>query len=263
MSPPPKAVPNFSLPFYSKYFNKFTDMVQPHPNPLRSNPPGQKPELPPALPVPAKSALRINSLPILLPSTRETEPKTYPQPLPSNPTTQLSTHPPSLWLTGTASPQFAPSSLDYIRALISARRALLKKSSRDHRSVEIRKRMDKGSGQLLLAAAQPPTTPPAAEELDSRYFLCSLSRSAQRARVGNPDRRYHLLPSIPAQKLKEKLKNQVIERCQLQQQEQAGNNGRLRCSMYTLCAMMLKGNKQAEAEYFQRWQEELVYGMEF
>lgn len=263
MSPPPKPVPNFSLPFYSKYFNKFTDMVQPHPNPLRPNPPGQKPELPPALPVPAKSVLRIKSLPILLPSAGETEPKTYPQPLPSNPTTQLSTHPPSLWLTDTASPQFTPSSSDHIHALISARRALLKESSSDHRSVEIRKRMDKSSGQLLLAAAQPPTTPPAAGELDSRYLLCSLSRSAQRARVGNLDRRYHILPSIPAETLKEKLKNQVIERCWLQQQEQAGNNGRSRRTMYTLRVMMLKGNKQAEAEYFQRRQEELVYEIEF
>ena len=236
-------------------------MVQPHLNPPRSNPPGQKPELPPALPVPAKSALRIKSLPILLPSAGEIEPKTYPQPLPSNPTTQLSTHPPSLWLTDTASPQFAPSSSDHICALISARRVLLKENSGDHRSVEIRKRMDKSSGRLLPAAAQPATTPPAAGELDSRYLLYSLSRSAQRARVGNLDRRYHLLPSIPAEKLKEKLKNQVSERCWLQQQEQAGNNSRLQCTMYTLRVMMLEGNKQAEAEYFQRWQEELVYGI--
>jgi hypothetical protein len=55
--------------------------------------------------------------------------------------------------------------------------------------------------------------------------------------------------------LRKKLKEQVIERRRLQRQEEAGK-GRPRRAMSNLRALMLKGNKQAEAEYFQRREEE-------
>lgn len=138
--------------------------------------------------------------------------------------------------------------------LVLARRALLEERSGDLRSLGVRNRMDKSSGKLL------PTLPsiPAAEnhgELDSAYFLHSLSRNQQRTRVGDEHRKIHLLPSEPTELLRKKLREQVIERRRLQRQAEEGN-GRPRRTMNTLRALMLKGNKQAEAEYFERREEE-------
>jgi hypothetical protein len=114
--------------------------------------------------------------------------------------------------------------------------------------------MDESSGKLLPAL---PLTPPAEEqaEVDSVYLLQSLSRTDQRARVCDPDRSMHLLPSEPRDTLTKKLQEEVNERRQLQRQEEAGK-GRPRRAMNALRALMLKGNKQAKVEYFQRREEE-------
>ena len=149
---------------------------------------------------------------------------------------------------------FSKSSQSWCDDLVLARRALPEARSGDLRSLEVRNRMDKNNGTLL------PTLPstPAAEnhgELDSAYFLHSLSRNQQRTRVGDEHRKIHLLPSEPTELLRKKLREQVIERRRLQRQAEEGN-GRPRRTMNTLRALMLKGNKQAEAEYFQRREEE-------
>jgi hypothetical protein len=65
----------------------------------------------------------------------------------------------------------------------------------------------------------------------------------------------HLLPSEPADLLRKKLKEKVVECHRLQRQEDAGESHPRR-AMSTLRALMLKGNKQAQAEYFQRREEE-------
>jgi hypothetical protein len=174
------------------------DSVQPHPHPLRSNPPS---------------------------------PKSF-----------------------TASSKSSQCWYDDTNDLVLARRALLEESSRDPRSLEVRSRMDESSGRLLPAL---PSSPAAEDhgELDSVYLLRSLSRDQQRARVGEERRNIHLLPSEPTKILRKKLREQVIERRRLQRQAEKGK-GRPRRAMNTLRALMLKGNKQAEAEYFQRREEE-------
>jgi hypothetical protein len=166
-------------------------------------------------------------------------------PLRSNPPSPKSTTTPSkssqCWCDGTSD-------------LVLARRALLEESSGDPRSLEVRDRMDESSGKLLPALP----SSPAAEyhgELDSVYFLRSLSRNQQRTRIGEERRNIHLLPSEPTALLRKKLREQVIERRRLQRQAEEGK-GRPRRAMNTLRALMLKGNKQAEAEYFQRREEE-------
>ena len=149
---------------------------------------------------------------------------------------------------------FPKSSQSWCDDLVLARRVLLEERSGNLRSLEVRNRMDKGSGKLLPALS----STPAAEnhgELDSAYFLRSLSRNQQRTRVGDEHRKIHLLPSEPMELLRKKLREQVIERRRLQRQAEEGN-GRPRRAMNTLRALMLKGNKQAEAEYFQRREEE-------
>ena len=174
------------------------DSVQPHPLPLRSNPPGPK-------------------------------------------STTTSSKSPPCWRDDTSD-------------LVLACRALLEESSGDPRSLEVRNRMDESSGKLLRAL---PLSPAAENhgELDSVYFLRSLSRNQQRTRVGEKHRNIHLLPSEPTELLRKKLREQVIERRRLQRQAEEGK-GRPRRAMNTLRALMLKGNKQAEAEYFQRREEE-------
>ena len=149
---------------------------------------------------------------------------------------------------------FSKSSRSWCDNLVLARRALLEARSRGLRSLEVRNRMDKNSDKLLPAL---PSTPAAENygELDSAYFLLNLSRHQQRTRVGGEHRKIHLLPSEPAELLRKKLREQVIERRRLQRQAEEGN-GRSRRTMNTLRALMLKGNKQAEAEYFQRREEE-------
>jgi hypothetical protein len=115
--------------------------------------------------------------------------------------------------------------------------------------------MDESSGKLFPALRKsPPTKTTDFMELGPVYFLRSLSRNDQRARVGDPDRNVHLLPSKPADLLRKKLREQVIERRRLQRQE--AETGRPRRALNTLRVLMLKGNKQAEAEYFQRREEE-------
>jgi hypothetical protein len=138
--------------------------------------------------------------------------------------------------------------------LVLARRALLEEISGDPRSLEVRNRMDESSGKLL------PAVPSSIamgyhRELDSVYFLRSLSCNRQRKRVGKERRNIHLLCSEPMELLRKKLREQVIERRRLQRQAEEGK-GRPRRAMNTLRALMLKGNKQAEAEYFQRLEEE-------
>jgi hypothetical protein len=156
----------------------------------------------------------------------------------------------------TASPRTSKSWFDDTSDLVLARRTLLEERSGDVRATKIRNRMDESSGELLPALPPTPNTKVAdLTELGPVYFLRSLSRNDQRARVGDPDRDVHLLPSKPADRLMEKLKEQVIERRRLRRQEEAGK-GRPRRTLSTLRALMLKGNKQAEAEYFQRREEE-------
>jgi hypothetical protein len=149
---------------------------------------------------------------------------------------------------------FSKSPQSWCDDLVLARRVLLEERSGDLRSLEVRSCMDKSSGKLLPALP----TRPAAEnhgELDSAYFLHSLSRNQQRTRVGGEHRKIHLLPSEPTELLRKKLREQVIESRRLQRQAEEGN-GRPRRKMNTLRVLMLKGNKQAEAEYFQRREEE-------
>ena len=149
---------------------------------------------------------------------------------------------------------FSKSPQSWCDDLALARRVLLEERSGDLRSLEVRSCMDKSSGKLLPALP----TRPAAEnhgELDSAYFLHSLSRNQQRTRVGDEHRKIHLLPSEPTELLRKKLREQVIEWRRLQRQAEEGN-GRPRRTMNTLRVLMLKGNKQAEAEYFQRREEE-------
>jgi len=169
----------------------------------------------------------------------------HPHPLRSNP--------PSLKSITTSS-KSSQCWCDNTSDLVLARRALLEKRSGDPRSLEVRNRMDKSSGKLLPAVA----SSLAAEyhgELDSVYFLRSLSRNQQRKRVGEERRNIHRLPSEPREILRKKLGEQVIERRRLQRQVEEGK-GRPRRAMNTLRALMLKGNKRAEAEYFQRREEE-------
>ena len=113
--------------------------------------------------------------------------------------------------------------------------------------------MDESTGKLLPAL--PSTSPAEHAELASAYFLQSLSRNNQRARVVDPERNIHLLPSEPTDLIRRKLREQVIEQRRVKRQEEAAK-GRPKRAMNTLRALMLKGNKQAEAEYFQRRQEE-------
>jgi hypothetical protein len=138
--------------------------------------------------------------------------------------------------------------------LVLARCVLLEEKSGDPRSLEVHNRMDDSSGRLLPAL---PSSPAAENhgELNSVYFLHSLSHNQQRARVGEERRNIHLLSSEPTELLRKKLREQVIERRRLQRQAEEGK-GRPRRAMNTLRALMLKGNKQAEAEYFQRREEE-------
>jgi hypothetical protein len=137
--------------------------------------------------------------------------------------------------------------------LVLARQRLLKERCGDARSAKIRNRIDERTGKLLLTVPPSSTTQPV--QLHSIYLLQSLTRSEQRARVGGAARNMFLLPSEPADLCRTKLKETVVERRRLQRQEEAGK-GRLRRAMSTLRALMLKGNKQAEAEYFQRREEE-------
>jgi hypothetical protein len=114
--------------------------------------------------------------------------------------------------------------------------------------------MDKSNGKLLPAL---PSIPALRNyrALDSVYFLRSLSRNQQRTRIGDEHRKIHLHHSEPMELLRMKLKEQVIERRRVQRQVEEGK-GRPRRAMNTLRALMLKGDKQAEAEYFQRREEE-------
>jgi hypothetical protein len=193
MSSPRKQVPNFSLPFCSESSTTSIDSVQPHPRPLRPNPPSPK-----SITTSSKS--------------------------------------PQCWR-------------DDTNDLVLARCALLEERSGDPRSLEIRNRMEESSGKLLQALP----SRSAAEnhkELDSVYFL----RNQQRTRVGEEHRNIHFLPLEPTELLRKMLREQVIERRRLQRQVEEGK-GRPRRAMNTLRAFMLKGNKQAEAEYFQRREE--------
>jgi hypothetical protein len=149
---------------------------------------------------------------------------------------------------------FSKLSRSWCDDLVLARRALFETRSGDLRSLEVRNRMDKNSDKLLPDL---PSTPAAENhgELDSAYFLHNPSRNQQRTRVGDEHRKIHLLPSEPTELLRKKLTEQVIERRRLQRQAEE-ENGRPRRTMNTLRALMLKGNKQAEVEYFQRREEE-------
>jgi hypothetical protein len=149
---------------------------------------------------------------------------------------------------------FSKSPRSWCDDLVLARRTLLEARPGDLRSLAVRNRMDKNSGELLPALL----STPAADNhggLDSAYFLHSLFRNQQRICVGDEHRKTHLLPSEPTKLLRKKLREQVIERRRLQRQAEEGNS-RPRRTMNTLRALMLKGNKQAEAEYFQRREEE-------
>jgi hypothetical protein len=158
MSSPLKQVPNFSLPFRSEFSTTSIDSVQPHPHPLRSNPPSPKS---------IATSLKLAQY----------------------------------WCDDTS-------------GLVLARRALLEESSGDPRSLEIRNRMNESSGKLL------PTLPssPTAEnhrELDSVYFLRSLSRNQQRTRIGEERRHIRPHPSEPTELLRKKLREQVVEQRRL------------------------------------------------
>jgi hypothetical protein len=145
------------------------------------------------------------------------------------------------------------SCFDNTNNLIVARHRLLEERCEDGRSAGIRNRVDESTGRLLPTV--PPTSPLQLAEVSLRYSLRSASRSSQRARVGSAARSAHLLPSEPADLLKKKLKEKVVGCHRLQRQEEAGEV-HPRHAMSTLHALMLKGNKQAQAEYFQRRGEE-------
>ena len=181
------------------------------------------------------------------------------QPLGSNPSDQI-THPPSPLLTAAPSPEptMSSSNSSGSRAgetsdLIVARLALVEEFASELGCTEIRKRMDDDGGKLLPAL---PTSSAAQEiELDTVHYLRSLSRAAQRARVGDPERNIYLSPSKPVDLLRKKLKEGVIEKRRLQRREESIKS-RPRRAMSTLRALMLKRDKQAEREYFHRREDE-------
>lgn len=246
---------NCSLPSYSELFQTTISSVQPHPHPLRSSPSPPLPEL-------AKSLLGLrteNPEPVFH-CLAQSKLGYHPHPLLSNPPELPLARPPFTLLMPLPGRQSAMvhseltgSWFDNTSDLVLARQRLLKERCGDTRSVKIRNRIDESTGKLLPIVPPSPTTQPV--QLHSIYLLRNLTRSEQRARVGDAARNVFLLPSEPADLFRTKLKETVVERRRLQRQEEAGK-GRLRRAMSTLRALMLKGNKQAEAEYFQRREEE-------